>query len=281
MIGYTPAISFGGLVGWRILQKTQAAQTEALTTSPRLVRELEYFDENIASATTVDALMDDPVLLRVTLGAFGLESEAPKKAYIRKVLEEGTLDDGAFANRIKDKRFRDFSAALGYGNIGGTQVLLTSFKVEIKASFITHQFEQAVGDVDNDLRLALNFTREIGRIANRENVSNVGWFEVMGQAPLRQVVATALNLPTSSGALDLDRQRDLFEERSEDLFGGKFADVFNSPENVDKAIRRFLLISQLNGGNSQISSGGSAALTILQASSLGGNASAGLLFSFL
>ena len=282
MFGYTPAISVGGIIGWRLLQRSQEAQTEALTSTARLQRELKHFDENITSALTIDALMDDPILLRVTLGAFGLESEAPKKAYIRKVLEEGTVDDDAFANRIQDKRFRDFSEALGYGNIGGTKVLLSTFKTEIKAAFITHQFEQAVGTVDSDLRLALNFTREIGRIAARDNVERVGWFEIMGQAPLRRLVSTALNLPLSTATLDLDRQRELFEDRAERVFGGKFADVFSDPENVDKAVNRFLLLSQLNGtsGSRQIV-GGSTALTLLQASPLGGNSAAGLLFSLL
>lgn len=282
MFGFTPAIGASGIIGWRLLQRTQEAQTAALSSSPRLVRELEYFDENISSATTVDALMDDPILLRITLGAFGLESEIPKKAYIRKVLEDGTDDPDAFANRIRDKRFKDLSEALGYGNIGGTKVLLTTFKVEIKAAFITQQFEEAVGNVDNDLRLALNFTREIGRVASRDNVKDIGWFEVMGQAPLRQVVSTALNLPLSTATLDLDKQKELFEDRADRIFGGKFADVFNDPENVDKAINRFLLLSQLNGTSSSPSiSGGSTALTLLQASPLGGNSAAGLLFSLL
>ena len=98
-MSFQPAIGVGGLSGWRILEATSARQRETFERSPQLLRNIEYFRENISSAQTAEALVKDRRLLTVALGAFGLTEEIGKRAFVQKMLEGGTEDSGSLANR--------------------------------------------------------------------------------------------------------------------------------------------------------------------------------------
>lgn len=278
-MSFQPVIGIGGYGGWRVLEATGDRQRDAFENSPLLAREAEYFRENIANATTAEALVNDRRLLDVALKAFGLGEEINKRAYIQKILEEGTEQSDAFANRIADQRYRDFAEAFGYGNVAsGTDVLLESFREDIISRYKTLEFESAIGNVDDDMRLALNFKRQIGDIATSDSAQNAGWFQVMGQLPLRTLVATGLGIPDSVATLDLDRQNEIFQERAQALFGESTVEAFQDPENVETMIRRFFLFRQIQSGPSALTPG-QGALTLLQSSPLTGGGVANLLLS--
>ena len=79
-----------GIAGWRFLERTQAAQQAAFDKSPEIARDIAYFAEKIGGDHHAPPTwLADRRLLKVALGAFGMESEIDKKAFIRKVLEEG------------------------------------------------------------------------------------------------------------------------------------------------------------------------------------------------
>jgi len=99
-MSFQPIIPLAGVAGWQYIQRTQETQQEAYSQSPIQKREIEYFRENISKATTAEELVSDRTLLKVALGAFGLDDDLNKQAYVRKVLEEGTDADDAFANRM-------------------------------------------------------------------------------------------------------------------------------------------------------------------------------------
>jgi len=276
---FQPAIPLDGLAGWRVLQKTAPNQQEVFERSPTLTRNIEYFRENISKALTAEDLVNDRRLLTVALGAFGLSDEINKKAFVQKILEEGTEQSGAFALRLNDPRFRALAEAFGYGNIdAGSSVLLDSFREDIIARYKTLEFERAVGEVDNDMRLAMNFKREMPDIADSDSEDATLWFQIMGNRPLRELVAAALNIPTSVAQLDVDRQQEIFESRARQVFGDGSPKIFTDPEVIDDAIRRFFLNRQIQNGPSA-STPGFTALTLLQGANLGGAATANLFLS--
>ncbi|MEZ5892657.1 MAG: DUF1217 domain-containing protein [Parvularculaceae bacterium] len=275
---YTPAIPLGGYLGWKVFDKTAARQFATFQNTPQVKRNIEYFREHIAEAATPEKLVKDRRLLEVALGAFGLEDEINKRALIRKVLEEGTDFSDAFANRMADPRWREFSKEFGYGNFsGGINVLSKTFQDKIADRYLERAFEVSVGEVDTDMRLAMNFRREIGAIANSSTVEDAGWFKIMGSPPLRSVMVAALGLPDTIGQADIDKQKELFERKADQIFGGKSPAVFKDPAKVEDALRRFFLQSEIKNGPSA-STPGMAALTVLGGgeafggSALGGSA---------
>ncbi len=276
---FQPAIATSGYTGWLVLQKTEANQRETFEESPVLANDIEYFRENISSALTAEDLVNDRRLLTVALGAFGLADEINKKAFIQKILEDGTENGDALANKLGDPRYRKFADAFGYGNVdAGSSVLLSTFREDVIARYKSLEFDRAVGEVDNDMRLALNFRREIAEIANPESEETTAWFQIMGQKPLREVIATAFNIPPETAQLDLDRQQEMFSERAKSLLGDSNPTMFQELEKVDDVLRRFFLMRQIENGPSAATPG-FAALSLLQGASLGASASANLLLS--
>ena len=276
---FQPAIGLGGYSGWLILEKTEVRQREVFEKSPVLDRDIDYFRENISGALSAEDLVNDRRLLTVALGAFGLGEEIGKKAFIQKILEEGTEKSDALANRFNEPRFKALSDAFGYGNIqGGSSVLLESFREDIIARFKSREFDRAVGEVDNDMRLALNFRQDIPAIADSDATETTAWFQIMGQQPLREVIATALNIPQSVSQLDIDRQQEIFAEKADSVLGDSDPAMFNDPEKIDEVLRRFFLTRQVENGPSPLTPG-FAALTLLQGPSLGGGAIENLLIS--
>jgi hypothetical protein len=265
-MSFSPVIPFGGYAGWSFLQRTQTAQRTAFETDPAARRDEAYFREKIGDIKTAEALVSDRRLLRVALGAYGLDGDIGNKAFIRKILAEGTLKVDSLANKLANKQYQALSAAFGFDlSVPRTQV--STFADKIVSAFKTRQFETAVGNQSNDMRLAMNARRELETLADRPISEKTKWLTVLGNPPLRQVLERAFSLPASFGSVDLDRQVEVMRTRSEKSFGASEITQFNDPKQVEKLLRRFLTQSDLiaNGAGT----GTSAALQLLQSGSFG------------
>ena len=177
-----------------------------------------HIKANIAKVRTVDDLMKDRRLLDVSLKAFGLDDDINNKAFIRKVLAEGTIKDSAFANRLSDKRYAEFARVFGFGDLGA-RTGLAIFPDAIITRFNSRQFEKAVGEQSTEMRLALNVSTGIKDVLGNSATQNGQWFGIMGNAPLRTVFETALGFSSSFGQIDLDQQLTAFRSRARNIFG--------------------------------------------------------------
>jgi len=260
-MAFQPIVPFSGMAGWTFLQRTQAAQQATFEASPEIERDVDYFAENIAKVTTPEDLVNDYRLLKVALGAFGLDDDLPNKAFIRKVLEEGSLDPDSFANKMTDKRYLALADAFGF-DLGTPSTQLSDFADDILSQYSTRQFEIAVGEQDTNMRLALSLERDLGEIVNKETTSDGKWFSVMGNEPLRRVFETALGLPSTLATLDIDQQLEIFRDRADAIFGDGEIAQFSDPDKMDEIHRLFLARAQIADGSSGMSSG-AIALTLL------------------
>ena len=264
-MSYTPAIPLGGIAGWRFLERTAEKQLATFEKSATVKREIAYFEEKIGSVTSAADLVADRRLLKVALTAFGLEDKIDQKAFIRKVLEEGTTADDAFAVRLSDPAWKNLSAAFGFGDVAGGKTGQAGFAATIVSAYKTRAFEGAVGDANANLRLAMNFKREIATLA----AEGASWYKVLGSKPLRQVFEGAFGLPSAFLNIDIDRQREVLADKTDAAFGSGELSVFADPAVVEKMITRFLARAQIAEGPSGTSPA-SAALALLQGRSGGG-----------
>jgi len=245
-MSFSPVLPSTGLTGWNFLKASLPTQTELFEKSPEIQRDLEYFEDNIRNIKTLDDFMNDRRIQKVALGAFGLGEEINKGAFVRKVLDEGVAERTAFARRINNEDYIEFATAFDFTN---GDLELNSLEIDnIKQAYEDETFEIALGDVDNNMRLALNFQREISDLANRGLSEAGGWFKAMGSVPLRTVLESAFNMPEGFSQLDIDKQKELLSDKANSLFGGKGVEVFQDPENVETTIRRFLLQEQIAAG---------------------------------
>ncbi len=261
-MSFQPVVPLTGYVGWRFLERTLDAQQTAFAESLPIERATTYFSENIGDVRTAEDLVNDRQLLSVALGAFGLDDDIDNKFFIKQILEDGTIEDDALANRLADSRYADFSRAFGFGDLSVPRTAISSFPAEINERFEARQFERAVGDQDNDLRLAMNLNTGLSDVLEGSSTTAGQWFSIMGNAPLRSVFQTALGLPDSIASIDIDQQREIFQERANSILGTDELSEIADPDTQEKLIRLFLVRSEAE--SISISTGSSAALTLLQ-----------------
>jgi len=265
-MSFQPVVPLTGYVGWRFLERTLDTQQAAYAESQPVKRVTDHFRENISKVTSAADLVNDRQLLSVALGAFGLDDDINNGFFIRKVLEDGTLADDALANRLSDSRYADFSRTFGFGDLPFPKTQTTRFADEIIARFEDQKFAKAVGTQNNDLRLAMNVSEGLSNILDGNSTNTGRWFSIMGTPPLREVFEKALGLPRSVVSIDLDQQREIFQERAKSVLGTDQVDALSSPEAKESLIRLFLVRSEAAAFNTANAS--STALTLLRSSQL-------------
>lgn len=263
---FQPILPLTGYAGWSFLTRTREVQQEIHDQSPVVSREVEYFNDNISKISSAQELVEDRTLLKVALGAFGLDADLPNKAFIEKVLSEGSIDEEAFAHRLSDTRYLDMATAFKF-DLGTPSTKISDFPGKIIEAYKGRQFEIAVGEEDEDMRLALTVQRDLTEISEDDMSENSKWFTIMGNPPLRAVFDIVFNLPTSFASLDLDRQLEVYQDRAERQFGSSDPSLFSDTEKQDELIQQFLIRSQIQSVDIGVQSG-QAALTLLQNSRL-------------
>lgn len=265
-MSFTPIVPMSGYAGWAFLQRTIESQKEAFAASPVMQKDEDYFRAKIGSVGSAEELVSDRRLLKVALGAFGLDADINNTFFIRKVLEEGSSDRGALANRLSDKSYLALSKAFGFGETTTPGTARPGFADGILATYAEKQFELAVGDQNNDMRLALNAQRELAALGSKDTTETAKWYTVLGSGPLREVFETAFNLPSAFASLDLDQQVRELQSKMNGLLGSKDISTFAEPAQVDTMIKRFLTMAQISG------SGATATAPALQILQSGGSA---------
>lgn len=263
-MSFSIALPLSGYGGWKFLRRTEEAQMQRMQADPIMQRDEAYFREKIGSVTTADQLVSDKRLLRVALGAYGLSGDVNNTYFIKKVLQDGTLDTGDLANRLTDKNYAALSSAFGFGDYSVPATQVSTFADDILARYEQRKFEEAVGDSNGDYRIALYAERELPALAAKTLSEDGKWFSIMGSAPLREFFETAFGLPSSFSGMDVDQQLVVLKDKSDRLFGTSDVSDFTSGATLDKLVRQYLLRAEIAAGSASAGSG-SAALQVLQA----------------
>ncbi len=260
-MSFQPILPSTGYVGWKFLGRTLQTQLSVQARTPEVQRETDYFRARIGQVKTAEDLVKDRRLLTVALGAFGLQDDVGNRAFIAKVLSEGTLSENAFANRLADKRYSTLSRVFGFGDLGA-RTALPGFADKIIDKYRLNRFQTQVGEQDANLQLALAFGEGVKDVVQSASSSNARWFSAMGNKPLREVLQTALGLPASIARIDLDQQLGQFRDRAKAVLGTDNLADLQDPALQDRVIQLFLVRAQ--AAQSAYTSQGSVALALLQ-----------------
>lgn len=261
-MGFQPFVIGNGLSAWRLLQRTLPSQMEAFKASAEQQRPVSHFVAAAPEVKSAEELVADRSALTVALGAYGLKDDLNNRFFIQRILEEGTTEPSALANRMADTRYSRLAGDLALDGLSRFTGILPSSAEKIAGRFVAQEFAISVGAQQPDLRLALNAQSELEYISGRTISDDAKWFLVMGNPPLRTVFEKALGLPQAFGQLDIETQLDVFREKASAAFGASEVDALGAPETTDALIDRFLLRQQLSAGAVQTSN--SIALQLLQ-----------------
>lgn len=265
-MAFQPVVPLSGIGGWQFLQATYDKQLQSYTKSPQVRNERDYLIEKFAQPVSVEDFLKDTRLVRATMTAFDLSGEEWKKGFIKKVLEEVGNPDSTFLQRLNNSKYTALADALK--PVDGKIELSAEKIAAIAVSFERNSFEQAVGDIDDSMRLSLNYQAEIGEMtANGASDATVA-YRIMGDVPVYTMLKTALNLPSDMSNLSVERQAEIITAGLKKVLGVSTLSEISSPELVDKIVVRYHAMKSITEG-SAVNTPASAALILLGGSSYG------------
>lgn len=274
---YTPTIPLSGYSGWSFLEKTYSRQLETYTSSSEVQNDVAYLQEKLSQPISVDDFLSDTRLMRITLTSFDLSGEEWKGGFIRKVLEEVTDEDSTFLDRLNNSKYTNFAESLSPVD---DMISLTSDQLsEMVTNFQTISFETAVGEVDENMRLSLNYQSEIGNLVGEDSSDEAILYKLLGDEPVYTVLQSALGIPEDISNLDIDDQARILKERITSTFGISDMSDLSSAEVIDKVLQRFHVMEEIENGSTSYSPA-SNALSILS-SGVGSEASQNLFLSIM
>jgi len=238
----------GTYVSYRNVINNMEKVTANVMKQPMVKRETEYYRQNITSVRNVDEFLKNDRLYNYAIKAWGLGEMGFAKGMIKKV-----LTDPDFANGLIDKRYREFAKAFDF-NKNGKET--TSGELATHATvnkYMQQTLEQNAGESNEGTRLALYFTRTIGSMVQKGELSKTDWaYQLISDKALRQVVFTALAIPEQVGASDVDAQKRMLEQRISHS-------TFAEPRKLEKFIGQFSAMYDRTNNTPT-----DAALTLLQ-----------------
>jgi hypothetical protein len=197
---------------------------EAAAAKPQVARETAYYLSSIESIKSIDDFLGDDRVFTYAMKAFGLQDMAYAKAFMRKVLTEGVTRQDAFANKLADKRYREFAETFNFAQFGTTTTIFDATRQGTVDRYVRQTLEEDAGTQDEGVRLALYFDRKAAGLTSP--------FSILADPALLKVVFTALNLPASTSLLDIDRQAALISSRLD-------IDELKQPDKKAEFLKRF------------------------------------------
>jgi len=197
--------------------------------------ETNYYLANIGKMKSIDEFMGNGRVLRYALAAFGIEDTADNRQLARKVLQGGVSDPDSIANKTADSRFLSFAKMFDFEGLGEAATTYNSAQSPVVDKYMRQTLEQDAGAQNEGVRLALYFQRKAPTISS--------FYQVLGDPALAKVVRTALGLPDSFAAADIDKQVQLFEKRLD-------IKDFSDPEALGKFLTRFTSLWEIENPTS-------------------------------
>lgn len=167
--------------------------------------ETSYYLANIVKVKSIDGLLKDDRLLNYALKAYGFDPATVNKDTLREMLEGGIADPKSPANTSTDKKYKAFVSAFNFQALGETTTTLSQAQQPAVDRYMRQTLEEAQGDQNEGVQLALYFERKAPGIKS--------FYDVLADKALSKVLYTALGLPDSFASADIDKQVAYFEKK--------------------------------------------------------------------
>jgi hypothetical protein len=231
----TGRVMLSTIADYTRLTKDMGKSLTQVAKQPDVSRETDYYLSHIGKVKTIDEFFKDYRLYSYAMKAYGLSDMTYAKAFMRKVLTEGVGNKNTFANKLTDTRYREFAAAFNFAALGQNATQTAQATTGTATQYVTQTLEQNAGDQNEGLRLALYFTRKASTITTS--------YQILADKALTQVVQTALGLPATVSAGDIDGQAKMIDKAI------KIAD-FKDPAKLTKFVQRFAAMWDATQGQS-------------------------------
>jgi hypothetical protein len=133
-----------------------------------VTRNAAYYRDNIGKVKSVDDLLKNDRLYQYAMKAYGLEDMTYAKAFMKKVLESDLSDPNSYANKLVDKRYREFAAAFTFGG-AETAIAQSENQTDEMIGLYKATVTRQVDAIDEDTRY---YNLMIGSVTNVDQLLN-------------------------------------------------------------------------------------------------------------
>jgi hypothetical protein len=221
------------IASYQLISNNMKRSLEQAANKPDVSRETAYYRAHIGDVKSVEEFIGDYRLFSYAMKAHGLSDMVYAKAFLRKVLTEGTSDSSSFANKLVDTRYRDFAKAFNFSSLGGQATHTTAATSGTVDKYFRQALEEDAGTTNEGVRLALYFERKAPTITTP--------YQLLSDKALLQVVQTAFGISPTTAMADIDKQAAMLTKRID------FAE-FQDPEKLRKFLQRFSAMWESENG---------------------------------
>ncbi len=201
--------------------------------------DIEYFKKNIQKIESPEDLFKDYRLLRISLEAYGLDTEIEKAGLIRGVLTSDPKEVNSLVNKMNDPRFKEMAADFKFFDPAGNGtffVKLQSFAVDVGKKLITVAVEKELDQQAPGIRKAIHFKK----VSSEGNIKTP--FNILSDPNLRDVVLEARGIPLSIVIQPVETQGRVLESNFD-------FNKFDNARYVDRIIQQYLAQTDLANFN--------------------------------
>ncbi|MFN3744327.1 MAG: DUF1217 domain-containing protein [Hyphomicrobiaceae bacterium] len=221
---------FSTPIGYKLIASDLTAALKRTAEQPVVQRESEYYLSAIKDIKSIDEFLKNDRVFKYAMKAFGLQDMDYAKAFMRKVLTEGIDDPESFANKLTDKRYREFAETFNFARYSTGTTIFERTRQGTVDRYVRQTLESDAGQTNEGVRLALYFQRMAASVETP--------YHLMADRALLKVTQVALGIPESASNMDIDRQAELISKKLdiEDL---------KEPAKLDKFIERFTALWEI------------------------------------
>jgi hypothetical protein len=201
-----------------------AIQNGVSATDPLLQQQTDAYLKDVVNVKSIDDFLNDDSVYTYAMKAFGLDAKIGDKDFMRKILEGGVTDPNSFANQQTNKNYAAFAAAFDFAGHGEDATTYSVPEQGTVDAYVRQTMEDEQGSQNQGVQLALYFQRKASSITSA--------YDILADKALAKVVRTALRLPDSTAALDIDKQASMIEDKLN-------IEDFQDPTKLGDFLKRF------------------------------------------
>jgi hypothetical protein len=221
------------VASYQLISKNLDRSLEQTARKPDVSRDTAYYQAHIGEVTSIDDFIGDYRLFSYAMRAHGLSDMIYAKAFLRKVLTEGTSSSSSFANSLVDTRYREFATAFDFANLGADATQATSATSGTVEKYVRQALEADAGEENDGVRLALYFERKAPGITSA--------YQILSDKALLKVTQTALGISPLTSMADVDKQATMLTNSID------FTD-FQDPDKLRTFLQRFSAMWETDNG---------------------------------
>lgn len=214
------------LAALRLAEKNKIRDIASTEKQPEVKRDIDRFKLAISKAKTPDDLFRDPSFVKVLLTANGLGDQVAYTGLAKRALLTNGEDPAALVNKLLNPHWKTLNKLFDFANKGLTAISDPKVQATLADGYAEVQWRQNLNKTTPGLSDALTFRAQAGAVTSV--------LQILGDAVLRRMVTTALDVPQQIAFQPLETQERAISTRLD-------VTKLKDPKFIDSFSQRYLL----------------------------------------